>query len=671
MISEDKIGKGYYANTINVNDGLIVGVTSNYRGENYSKMVTTNWHLSDVVYHQLQLVLKQAAKGFSQFDLKSWSDMNVANEVTKAVAERLLPQGEIQRIFQAGNENFDALARTPLAKSKFYLLKDHPEVFGDKQATSITVKRVFEREGKKLDHEEIDINYTIGEKLEFIKDGITEHNNRYRQGEQDYQPCLSWEDASTSWSKDDTTSTSWSKDDTTSTSWSKDDTTSTSWSKNDTTSTSWSKMIHHLHFVVKDDTTSTSWSKDDTTSTSWSKDDTTSTSWSKDDTTSTSWSKDDTTSTSWSKDDTTSTSWSKDDATSTLKSRKLRKYKVNEMFKKVVSRLKSDGKRRYSLNVDSSKEHSFASFKSLKGFWNLLTNRRNRNGEVRNENTSGIGEVGRDMFDQSDFSEERDQPHDELRKLVIDILENHLLERGFGELAAKEQWQFDVKGINKGELHVFSKDMANKDTTYYITYRDKERVLNTTYKECEVDEALLQILKDQIGKIEKAGKVVRGSSGSLSLALGPIHLELPRVNVMRMQEDNESPQLFFTDNKDFFDPNNPLSTNMRGNGWKHILPEKLITSSLIDKFQNDIDGWISTIVREHCPNLEEPEQEKFARDIKKYLKDEKVFLYQNKSEKYFKMVEKLIVSRVKTKNEEAKKAKENMAEQTQSNDTTH
>ena len=213
--------------------------------------------------------------------------------------------------------------------------------------------------------------------------------------------------------------------------------------------------------------------------------------------------------------------------------------------------------------------------------------------------------------------------------------------------------------------------MANKDTTYYITYRDKERVLNTTYKECEVDEALLQILKDQIGKIEKAGKVVRGSSGSLSLALGPIHLELPRVNVMRMQEDNESPQLFFTDNKDFFDPNNPLSTNMRGNGWKHILPEKLITSSLIDKFQNDIDGWISTIVREHCPNLEEPEQEKFARDIKKYLKDEKVFLYQNKSEKYFKMVEKLIVSRVKTKNEEAKKAKENMAEQTQSNDTTH
>jgi hypothetical protein len=156
LTSKDIIGRGYYGNKIDVNEGQIIG------GGNY-KRSTKNWHLSEVMYAQLQLALKKAGKDLSQFDLKSWYGMNVTNEETKLVAERFLPQEETERAFEAGSAEFAALAQTPTAKSKFYLLAQHPEAFGGKEVTSITVKRVFERGGHKLREPQIDIVYAIGD----------------------------------------------------------------------------------------------------------------------------------------------------------------------------------------------------------------------------------------------------------------------------------------------------------------------------------------------------------------------------------------------------------------------------------------------------------------------------------------------------------------------------
>ena len=90
--------------------------------------------------------------------------MNVIHPETKSLAEHFLPEGETERTFKAGSEEFAALERTATAKSKFYLLNQHPK-FGAKEVTSITVKRVLERDGNKLNEEEIDIDYAIGEKL--------------------------------------------------------------------------------------------------------------------------------------------------------------------------------------------------------------------------------------------------------------------------------------------------------------------------------------------------------------------------------------------------------------------------------------------------------------------------------------------------------------------------
>jgi hypothetical protein len=172
ITSEDRIGGGNHINEIDLNKGNITGLYN-------FKRDTKNWPFSEVVYTQLQLALKKAGKDPSQFDLKSWYGTHIVNEGTKSVAERFLPAGETERTFKAGSEEFDALARTPTAKSKFHLLAQHPEAFGDKKVTSITVKRIFERDGEQLSEEQIDINYTIGPKR-VILDEIDQEISRIK-----------------------------------------------------------------------------------------------------------------------------------------------------------------------------------------------------------------------------------------------------------------------------------------------------------------------------------------------------------------------------------------------------------------------------------------------------------------------------------------------------------
>ncbi len=149
--SYDEKGGGYFLNEIEVEKGRIIG-NANYKYD------TKGWYLSDVIYNQLQLALKEAGKDIPQFNLKSWYDKQIGNEETKAVAESCFAKVSSQKIlamdetdkltFEKGSDEFNELMKTATAKSKFYLLKDN---FPGKQVMRITVY---------IDNE-IDIDYQI------------------------------------------------------------------------------------------------------------------------------------------------------------------------------------------------------------------------------------------------------------------------------------------------------------------------------------------------------------------------------------------------------------------------------------------------------------------------------------------------------------------------------
>ena len=144
--STAKRGSGFFQNIIDVGKGQIIGI-------NNQKCSTKNWHLSDVVYNQLQSVLKETKKDISQFDLKSWYGKNIVNESTQNMAEVLLGADQ-EKTFKVGSNEFNVMKKTATAKSKFYLLSQHPEAFRGKQVTSITIRRT--------DDDKIEVNYEIG-----------------------------------------------------------------------------------------------------------------------------------------------------------------------------------------------------------------------------------------------------------------------------------------------------------------------------------------------------------------------------------------------------------------------------------------------------------------------------------------------------------------------------
>ena len=132
VFSSDAKGGGTFLNEIEVEEGRIIG-KANY------KFDTKGWHLSDVIYTQLQLALKEAGKDISQFNLKSWYAERVAFNDTANVAESCLETyGIYNMTFEKDSEEFNNLMNTTTAKSKFYLLKDH---FPGKQVTRITVSQ--------------------------------------------------------------------------------------------------------------------------------------------------------------------------------------------------------------------------------------------------------------------------------------------------------------------------------------------------------------------------------------------------------------------------------------------------------------------------------------------------------------------------------------------------
>ncbi len=148
---------GKYENKIDVNNGKIIGI-DNYQYANCK----AKFHFSEIVFNQLCLAMKYLSMRMSEFDLKCWYGNTISNEETIKTAKLFFPEErdvdgsvkEGEKTFLAGTDAFMALAGTPTAQSKFYLLAQHPKVFKDKKVTSITVIRQV--------YSILDINYEFG-----------------------------------------------------------------------------------------------------------------------------------------------------------------------------------------------------------------------------------------------------------------------------------------------------------------------------------------------------------------------------------------------------------------------------------------------------------------------------------------------------------------------------
>lgn len=153
---------GEYENKIDVRNGRIIG------GNNYCEDPDSEERLdfSEIVFNQLRLAMEHLDMKISEFDLKCRCSDIVTNEETKKTAKLFFPEGigedglvkEGEKTFLAGTDAFIALAGTPTAQSKFYMLAQHPETFKGKEVTSITVIRQV--------YSIIDINYEFGSQLE-------------------------------------------------------------------------------------------------------------------------------------------------------------------------------------------------------------------------------------------------------------------------------------------------------------------------------------------------------------------------------------------------------------------------------------------------------------------------------------------------------------------------
>ncbi len=158
-VDSKMLGCGIYRNAIDIENGKIIGI------ENFH-LSGKKLPFSEMVFNQLKFVMKSSNKEISFFDLKCWYGWDIKNERTKDTVKLFFPEetksdGKIKegrKTFKAGEDGFIALAGTPTAQSKFFLLAQHPKAFPGKEVTSITVIR--------KPNKQIDIEYQFGSKLE-------------------------------------------------------------------------------------------------------------------------------------------------------------------------------------------------------------------------------------------------------------------------------------------------------------------------------------------------------------------------------------------------------------------------------------------------------------------------------------------------------------------------
>jgi hypothetical protein len=149
---------GDYTNEIDVKNGRILGGINRCEHPDSEERLD----FSEIIFNQLRLAMKHLDMKMPEFNLKCWYGDTITNEETKKTANLFFPEEigedglakEGERNFLAGTDAFTALAGTPTAQSKFFLLAQHPKAFKDKKVTSITVIRQV--------YSIIDINYEFG-----------------------------------------------------------------------------------------------------------------------------------------------------------------------------------------------------------------------------------------------------------------------------------------------------------------------------------------------------------------------------------------------------------------------------------------------------------------------------------------------------------------------------
>lgn len=144
-IKSNNDNSGLYENKIDIINEKIIGeFNKHYEFRNSNKL-----NFSEIIFNQLRLAMEYLNKEMSEFNLKSWYAHCVIDEETKETVKLFFPEGrgkeefvkERDKTFQSGTDAFIALAGTPTAQSKFYMLAQHPKAFLGKEVTSITVTR--------------------------------------------------------------------------------------------------------------------------------------------------------------------------------------------------------------------------------------------------------------------------------------------------------------------------------------------------------------------------------------------------------------------------------------------------------------------------------------------------------------------------------------------------
>lgn len=103
---------GVFRNMIDIEEGKINGLANwRFAGE---------WHLSDVVFHQILRVLHEKEMNISQFDPKCWEGNNIANSSTKEILDEV---GE--GTFYPNSRQFRRLLNSEIGSSKKYFLEAH------------------------------------------------------------------------------------------------------------------------------------------------------------------------------------------------------------------------------------------------------------------------------------------------------------------------------------------------------------------------------------------------------------------------------------------------------------------------------------------------------------------------------------------------------------------
>lgn len=139
-------GRFYCNTTIDLQKETIIHAESYTKGPSILN--------SEVIYRQCQQVANEMR--LNKFKITKIIDKNVQNEETIQSMSPFLTKDKTK--FKRGEEEFLAAIGTPACNGKYFLTKQHPEIFGNRELSSITFN-------KDKNNNIIRINYKWGNRL--------------------------------------------------------------------------------------------------------------------------------------------------------------------------------------------------------------------------------------------------------------------------------------------------------------------------------------------------------------------------------------------------------------------------------------------------------------------------------------------------------------------------